>query len=350
MEPGHPPTPNPYFRTARFSDHDELVSLIQGGDAEFIQKGRGAFEGSFTFMGLDGGTLQFGHIKLPHIGRGASKVKRLGFLLRLDLRGEWIWGGKVMDPRSIFYLAPHAEHQDICPGDSSWAFLSFEPSLMDKTSSRLLGGDLALPAGGSKLFLPDAETFEVLRRRLKAMHAAVQVDPSLLQVPAIRHGMRDSVLAPLSAAVRSASRIRPTSENAAVRRRVSRQVDAYLDATRGETIYLSDLCAVAGVSERTLRTVFQENYRMSPVRYLRVRRLHQVRWMLRRIDADRNTVQSVANRFGIWHLGRFAAEYRHLFGESPLQTLRRVSRRPAEPRASGLLPGVLCPGALLPKV
>jgi AraC family ethanolamine operon transcriptional activator len=326
MEPGRPPTPNPFFRTARFSDHDELVSLIQGGDAEFIQKGRGAFEGTFTFMGLDGGTLQFGHLKLPHIGRGAPRVKRLGFLLRLDLRGEWIWGGKVMDPRSIFYLAPNAEHQDICPGNSSWAFLSFEPSLMDKTSVRILGGDAALPASGSKLFLPESEAFEVLRRRLKAMHAAVQADPSLLQVPEIRHGMRESILAPLSAAVRSASRIRPTSESAAVRRRVSRQVDAYLDASRGETIYLSDLCAVTGVSERTLRTVFQENYRMSPLRYLRVRRLHQVRWMLRRSDADENTVQSVANRFGIWHLGRFAAEYRHLFGESPLQTLRQGSR------------------------
>ena len=348
MAPGHLSTPNPLFRSARFFDHDELSSLIRGGDSEFIQKGRGAFEGDFTFVGLDGGTLQFGQIKLPHIGRGASSVNRLGFLLRLELRGDWIWSGKVMDPRSIFYLAPYAEHQDIAPGDSSWAFLSFEPSLLDRASSDLLGSSAALPSRGSRLFLPESESFEVLRRRLKAMQAAVQTDPSLLQVPEARHGMRESVLSALAEALGSAARVRPVNESAAARRRVSRQVDGFLDASRGETIYLSDLCAVTGVSERTLRSVFQENYRMSPVRYLRLRRLHQVRWALRRIDADQNTVQSVANRFGIWHLGRFAAEYRHLFGESPLQTLRRSGRR-MEQRAQEALSEDPPPSASIPQ-
>ncbi|HEV8376949.1 MAG TPA: helix-turn-helix domain-containing protein [Candidatus Polarisedimenticolia bacterium] len=348
MAPGHPSTPHSLFRSARFSDHDELTSLIQGGDAEFIQKGRGAFEGNFTFVGLDGGTLQFGHIKLPHIGRGASSVKRLGFLLRLDLRGDWIWSGKNMDPRSIFYLAPHAEHQDICPGDSSWAFLSFERYLIDRASSEILGStDASLPSRGSRLFLPDSEPFELLRRRLKAMQAAVHTDPSLLEVPEARHGMRESILAALSAALGSSSRVRPLNESVAARRRVSRQVDAYLDASRGETIYLSDLCAVTGVSERTLRTVFQENYRMSPVRYLRLRRLHQVRRTLRRVDAEGNTVQSVANRYGIWHLGRFAADYRYLFGESPVDTLRGA--RGAEAPAKGAWPGVAASGRLLPE-
>src|SRR2546425_10106416 len=97
--------------------------------------------------------------------------------------------------------------------------------------------------------------------------------------------------------------------------------------TGGEAVYLSDLCAVAGVGERTLRTVFQETYGMSPVQYLKLRRLHQVKRALRRADSDLNTVQSVANRFGIWHLGRFAVEYRALFGESPLETLKKSGRQ-----------------------
>ncbi|MCI0658294.1 MAG: helix-turn-helix domain-containing protein, partial [Acidobacteria bacterium] len=101
---------------------------------------------------------------------------------------------------------------------------------------------------------------------------------------------------------------------------------------------LADLCAVTGVSERTLRTVFQESYGMSPVQYLKLRRLHQVRRALRRADADLNTVQSVANRFGIWHMGRFAVEYRSLFGESPLETLKEVPG--AGRKGSLLLPAI----------
>ncbi|MCI0409881.1 MAG: helix-turn-helix domain-containing protein, partial [Acidobacteria bacterium] len=82
------------------------------------------------------------------------------------------------------------------------------------------------------------------------------------------------------------------------------------------------------------------SYGMSPVQYLRLRRLHQVRRALRRADSDLNTVQSVANRFGIWHMGRFAVEYRKLFGESPLETLKEVRLGP-NTCASLVLPSTL---------
>ena len=327
-----PAAANPFFVQTRFGDHDELCALIQGGSAEFIQKGRGAFEGDFTFIGLDAGTLQFGYIKLPYLGRGASSVERLGFLVRLDLRGDWIWRGQTLDRRSIIYFAPRAEYQDNSPGNSSWAFLSFNRPSLERAMADIAAIDASLPAQGLRLFLPQADAFEVLRRRLKAVQAAAQTDPSLLQVPEARRGVEESVLAALALALGSASRIRPADDGAATRLRVTRLVDAHLDTHRGEAVYLSDLCAVAGVGERTLRTVFQETYGMSPVQYLKLRRLHQVKRALRRADSDLNTVQSVANRFGIWHLGRFAVEYRALFGESPLETLKKPGRQEsAEP-------------------
>jgi AraC family ethanolamine operon transcriptional activator len=115
-------------------------------------------------------------------------------------------------------------------------------------------------------------------------------------------------------------------------------VEAYLASNSQESLYLADLCSVAGVGERTLRYTFQERYGMSPVRYLKLRRLHQVRRALRRADPDLNTVQSVANRCGIWHLGRFASEYRSLFNESPLETLKKTRSPGALERISAIAP------------
>jgi AraC-like DNA-binding protein len=40
---------------------------------------------------------------------------------------------------------------------------------------------------------------------------------------------------------------------------------------------LADLCEVTGVSERTLRTMFVEQYGVGPKRYVRTRKLHAVR-------------------------------------------------------------------------
>jgi AraC-like DNA-binding protein len=275
-------------------------------------------------VGLDAGTLQFGYIKLPYIGKGVSKVNRAGFLMRLDLRGEWIWRGKNMDRRSIVYLAPGAEYQDISPGESPWVFLSFDWKPLERALGAFTGTDFPMAPQGCRLFLPEEDSFDTLRRRLKAVQAAVRTDPSILQESGARHGMEESVLSVLAQALGSASQIRPVTYGVAARLRVLKHVEACLEARKGETVYLADLCAVTGVSERTLRTVFQENYGMSPVQYLKLHRLHQVRRALLRADAELNTVQSVANRFGIWHMGRFAVEYRRLFGESPLETLKEV--------------------------
>jgi AraC-like DNA-binding protein len=43
-------------------------------------------------------------------------------------------------------------------------------------------------------------------------------------------------------------------------------------------------------------------------------------------DSSLTSVTAVAMNFGFWHLGRFAEEYRSLFGEAPRTTLVRPLR------------------------
>ena len=53
-----------------------------------------------------------------------------------------------------------------------------------------------------------------------------------------------------------------------------------------------------------------------------MRRLNLVRRVLRELGPADTTVSRVAGRHGFTELGRFAGEYRALFGESPSETLR----------------------------
>ena len=88
-----------------------------------------------------------------------------------------------------------------------------------------------------------------------------------------------------------------------------------------EVLYVEDLCHTVGVSERTLRVVFNETFGVGPLRYLRYRRLHLVRAALHAARPGSDTVTSIATEFGFWEFGRFAREYKALFGELPSQTL-----------------------------
>jgi AraC-like DNA-binding protein len=86
---------------------------------------------------------------------------------------------------------------------------------------------------------------------------------------------------------------------------------------------IAEICAALGVSERTLRACSSEILGVSAGRYMRMRRLHLVRAALCRCDPATPTVASVARRYGFTELGRFAVEYRTMFGEKPSETLRR---------------------------
>ena len=100
--------------------------------------------------------------------------------------------------------------------------------------------------------------------------------------------------------------------------------------------YMADsatLCQIAGVSERSLQTAFNDVYGEPPSVHLRRRALHTARRVLEGSDAGRTTVTAVAHDHGFTHLGRFARYYKEHFGESPSDTLRR-DPDPATPSSS----------------
>jgi AraC-like DNA-binding protein len=101
----------------------------------------------------------------------------------------------------------------------------------------------------------------------------------------------------------------------------------FVDRHEGRLPHIADLCEAAGVSERTLRSIFTQAFGVAPHRYLRTRRMHRIRAILSAADA-RQTVSGVAKRFGYSDAGRMASEYRALFGEYPSATLgRRFGKR-----------------------
>jgi AraC family transcriptional regulator, ethanolamine operon transcriptional activator len=105
-----------------------------------------------------------------------------------------------------------------------------------------------------------------------------------------------------------------------------RIVDRFEEIARtniGRFAHIADLCREAGVTPRTLSRAFRAVRGTTPYRFLKELRLSEVRRALSS-DVKGGTITEVAMRFGFHELGRFAAQYRERFGESPSQTRRRA--------------------------
>ncbi|WP_158243174.1 helix-turn-helix domain-containing protein [Acidimangrovimonas sediminis] len=94
--------------------------------------------------------------------------------------------------------------------------------------------------------------------------------------------------------------------------------DAIEAADAEEALNIELLCQRIGVSRRTLQYTFERELGLRPIAYVRALRLNKAR----RLICQGETVTEAATEAGFWHFGRFAQDYRGLFGERPSSTLR----------------------------
>lgn len=99
---------------------------------------------------------------------------------------------------------------------------------------------------------------------------------------------------------------------------VVKGIDEIISENPANPIYSGELARALGVSVRTIHTAVLQYRGMSLHRYLRLKRLWQVR---QRLLSGNISVKACALAYGFWHLSDFSRSYRTLFGELPSQTL-----------------------------
>jgi AraC-like DNA-binding protein len=96
-----------------------------------------------------------------------------------------------------------------------------------------------------------------------------------------------------------------------------------IECAPGDRLQSELLCLELGRSRRCIEYLFRDLLGVSPGSYIRQTRLNAARRALLSSDPGQGLVKEAALDAGFWHLGKFAAHYRKLFGESPSQTLQR---------------------------
>ncbi|WP_417549562.1 helix-turn-helix domain-containing protein [Methylophaga sp.] len=104
------------------------------------------------------------------------------------------------------------------------------------------------------------------------------------------------------------------------RRAVVQKVTEYLDAHPDKPVNITDMCALAYVSRRTLQYCFEDVLGISPLKCMRISRLNAVRRVLKNGLKGDETISMIAQQWGFFHAGQFTHDYTSLFGENPSVT------------------------------
>jgi len=111
------------------------------------------------------------------------------------------------------------------------------------------------------------------------------------------------------------------------RTRLAHRAEEWMRAHLGDAIQVPDVCLALGVSRRELEYAFRLTFDESPRDFLQAMRLNAVRRALKHSSSHRSLID-IAFDHGITHLGRFAKNYRTLFGENPsFSRLQNCPRR-----------------------
>jgi AraC-like DNA-binding protein len=234
--------------------------------------------------------------------------------------------GLPVRPDMLLAAEPAAQASFVA--DAGWESITFllRPEyIAAHLSARQRKEEFRMPRGVETLLANAAMAqglFETGRRIVDA--AAVEPAPfneSMQRRAAAQVELVETLLATL----RETADREPSREGLANREqsRIVKVAEDYAMSHVGERLYVSDLCRVTTVSERTLEYAFKGTLGLSPVAYLARLRLHRVRNALQTETRGIKTVSSVALDWGFWHFGEFSRAYKDCFGELPSETLRR---------------------------
>jgi AraC family ethanolamine operon transcriptional activator len=255
--------------------------------------------------------------------RGDVGSHKLALGIPIKLSGQAVLCGESSCLNGLHVFSGPSGFEFLSP--ENLLFIGLEISLPTATSSseeKLLIRELQSKLQDGRRVIPLPKNLASdLRAMLSTMLVGLKANPATLNdarsLGAFKRAAAGAVLAILSH-----SDVRPNSSVGIVTNwQVASQARRLVEGAPDCPMSVVELALRLGVSRRTLQYACQSSLGVKPTSFLRALRLNGVRREMRNAPS----VTEAATRWGFWHFGNFARDYRTMFGELPSQTLRQMN-------------------------
>lgn len=305
------------------SDAEQLGEIYSGPHVRYLRSRAGPFHSHMKKAVL--GQLKFHtnrhESSLLIEGENPRDLVAIGFQAPESLPRLVV--GERFTNADVFLAGPRVEHlATVLPGQHTLQILVPANLLEQELASRLnreafnLANQRYLLALGRDRV---QQLIDVVDQSFQSVHDLSHSAPSAMAVAQLQRALVEQVVSVLTAEENDLFRENSSFSSIGW---VLLQAREFFEEHEGGPIRLADVCQALGVSQRTLQVAFAEGLGLSPMRYLKLRRLQAVRERLKRTSVDELTVSLAAREAGFVDLSRFSRDFKHLFGQLPSATRR----------------------------
>jgi len=304
-----PSGPQPRRTALAVFDPDLLAEAVRDAGLEHRQLHPGPFRGELVRAEVEGLTIDRGCYSQTLLARGGFSPTRITIGFLLSDREPGCINGIRSRAQDLVVFPEGGELDYVLPPATEWCAFQLDRDAL------LAAGIPAETIRRMSVISPRAGRHA---RLAQLMRAAVD---GLVSTPEQKR-FRGALIEELYQAL-SPKWDQGRHPNFYDRADLLRRFERLVDEQGPERRSIAELAQTLGVRRRTLELAFHDYLGLSPARYAAVLRLNAMRRELLRASADTLRVADLAQRYGIAHLGRFAGDYRKMFGELPSQTLHR---------------------------
>ena len=307
-------------------DIEEYNQIVAPWDVILRQTSSGQFHGRMEYLQVNGIIVYREHWSQSVLATGATPPGYFMFGNTLQPEKRTDWCGQVIGPEIFACGSPGGETHFAVPKDSRHLVILIPDHLMrsyfgKEAIAAILANQRHHLEGtrqGASTLIPG------MNRILDSYQKRPELLSDVQECQAIEQRLLAEVakIFPPDAGVAHPPGPKPR------RKTFLRAIELCDDLKKRITV--PEVAALTGVSQRTLELSFKEAAGITPQKYLRWRRMQMAHHVFLAQDPKHTRITDVTTSLGFTELGRFAVEYKRLFGESPSETLR--SRRPATPR------------------
>jgi AraC family ethanolamine operon transcriptional activator len=303
-------------------DPDALLHVVNNTQLEHRLLNGGFLNAYWQQLVLGDLTIDAGDYRFPFFVSGGIPHGKVYIALCSYVSDEVRVNNRLVSLDQLLLYVPGMELHYTTRASTGWFLLELPLERLQETAIAQQGVELKWPRQSVRHVDLKPQLARSLRHELRNL---LRMGRNLANLP---HGGLSDTLASdglmqllVQAIAADASSSQPQPTFPIGRRRALNALESYIKRWKEDPYDCLRITQIKSTSQRVLELSTHDVYGVTPHQWIKLARLNAAYQDL--FNRRCNSVTEACQRWGFDHMGRFAIDYRALFGESPRETLKK---------------------------